>query len=111
MFLKQKLFNLKMKKNETLSEHLATMGSLLQQLIALKPKVDEDNQVAVLRDIGNKEMIVYVIDDDMQGPIQGACPTWLQIKTRIKTKLGLERKHFLLLVMIYLYMMTDDLNQ
>lgn len=48
VFLKQKLFNLRMKESETLSEHLSNLGSLIQQLVALKATVGEDDQVAVL---------------------------------------------------------------
>lgn len=48
VFLKQKFFSSKMKQSNTLQEHLSTLGSIIQQLTALKAPPDDDDIKAVL---------------------------------------------------------------
>lgn len=84
VFLKQKFLNLKMNEDQTLIEHLSTLGSILQQLEALQANVDEDDKKDVLltsieeisrfsqvlpilrvaRDHSFEEMIAILIDED-----------------------------------------------
>lgn len=84
VFLKQKLFKLKMKETETLNEHLSNLGSILQQLSAIRAIVEDDDQVAVLlssiediskyseilavlrvsRNMSFEDMVAHLIDED-----------------------------------------------
>ena len=76
MFLTQKLFNMKMKEDETLSEHLSNLGSLRQQLeddevtvlLSNIEQITKHNEVLaillVTQEMGFKDMMVVLIDED-----------------------------------------------
>lgn len=84
VFLKQKFFSSKMKESDTLQEHLSTLGSIIQQLTALKAPPDDDDMKAVLltsledvnkfsetlgvlrvaREMSFDEMVAILIDED-----------------------------------------------